>query len=552
MTTIRMPGLDFQVRPRRQLPAPLRSDVAGFIGRARRGPIERAVRVEGWRGYLREFGGLISEAYMPYAVRGYFENGGEIAHIVRVAGRKTVTAKTVWDVTDQLVYRDSSAVPIVLKHAFAYRQYKIVASSPGVWGSGITVSLRYERVSNNNQPRLDMTIRAEDEPDETIRNLSPWLTPDDEREGRGPTMMSRVASESRLIRIEPVAGTELSATPTDLGPGHQAWAQLSLSIPALPPPEDRIPTPSAYATAIQELGDQTEIAFSAVPDLDHDAVIHPITTLQEEGSTIRREVVHALSEQAARLQDRVVLVDTPGGTRLAGDAVSFADRLHRKLADEPIQRAAAVYHPWLRVPDPLGGPVDPLKTVPPCGHVAGVYSRMDRLRGAHHTPANVTVFDAVDIESMYQRDDLALFNVSGVNPLICRSGRGLTVWGGRTLDRSFAGRFVAHRRFIQRLVRSIRRVAEPLVFENNLPGLWLTLIRAVSSVLMEAWRGGALRGDRVDDAFQVRCDEETNPPESRDVGRVVCEIKVALAAPMEFITLRVALSESGQVEVFDT
>ena len=119
----------------------------------------------------------------------------------------------------------------------------------------------------------------------------------------------------------------------------------------------------------------------------------------------------------------------------------------------------------------------------------------------------------------------------------------MQVWGGRTLERRDpAGRFVAHRRLIHRLVRAIRRVAEPLVFENNGPELWLALTRAVTTVLLEAFRAGALKGARPEEAFRVHCDDQTNPPEERDLGRCVCEIEVAPAVPMEFITLRVALS----------
>jgi len=538
-----MPGLEFRARPQRQLPEPLRSDVAGFIGRARRGPVGRAVRVEGWRGYLREFGGLAAKANMPYAVRAYFENGGEVAYIVRVAASKIETAHTEWDVGDQWVFADRDSTT---RHTFRYRRYTIRASSAGRWGGEVLATIRYERAGSDQQPRLEMVIRAPDEPDEVIRDLTPWMTPEHERTGAGQTMASRVAGVSRLIRINPVAGTE-NGQPGPVGPSHHQWAPITLNVSAT---DDGIPDRAAYTAAIQELGDQSEVGFSVMPDLHQDLTNPDEPPSDDEG--LRREMIGALCTQAASLQDRMVLIDTSPEVHVASDAMSFTDRLHRDLSDDAIRRVAAVYHPWLRVADPLGGMAQPFKTVPPGGHVAGVYSRLDRERGAHYTPANVSVFDAVDLEDSYGRDDIALFNVSGVNSLICRTGRGLTVWGGRTLDRTSRGRFVGHRRFIQRLVRSIRRVAEPLVFENNLPGLWLTLIRAVTSVLMEAWRAGALQGNRADEAFLVRCDEETNPATSRALGRVVCEIRVALAAPMEFITMHVALSESGLVEVFDS
>ena len=102
---------------------------------------------------------------------------------------------------------------------------------------------------------------------------------------------------------------------------------------------------------------------------------------------------------------------------------------------------------------------------------------------------------------------------AGVNLLRCAPGRGLQVWGGRTLDADPpVSLYVAHRRLMHRLVRAIRQVAEPLVFDVNGPELWLTLVRAVTSVLLEAFRAGALAGHPPEEAFRVACDDTNNPP----------------------------------------
>ena len=83
------------------------------------------------------------------------------------------------------------------------------------------------------------------------------------------------------------------------------------------------------------------------------------------------------------------------------------------------------------------------------------------------------------------------------------------------------------------------------------PRGWLTIVRGITSVLLEAWRGGGLKGVTADEAFRVKCDDETNPPEDRDLGRVTCVIEFAPATPMEFITLRIALGREGNLEVFE-
>src|SRR6185503_9582683 len=128
----------------------------------------------------------------------------------------------------------------------------------------------------------------------------------------------------------------------------------------------------------------------------------------------------------------------------------------------------------------------------------------------------------------------------------------LLVWGGRTLNLDTDRRFIVYRRLIHRLVRAIRRVAEPLVFDINGPELWLTFVRAVTTVLLEAFRAGALKGARAEEAFRVRCDAKTTPPEEIDAGRVFCEIELAPATPMEFILLRVAFSSDGTLEVVES
>ena len=210
-------------------------------------------------------------------------------------------------------------------------------------------------------------------------------------------------------------------------------------------------------------------------------------------------------------------------------------------------RSAALYHPWLRVADPLGGVASPTRDVPPSGHVAGVISQLDRDRGAGSTPANSAMLGVIDLREDFTDDEQAVLNPEGVDLVRCVPAIGFSVWGGRTLDR--VERFVAHRRLLHRLVRAIRRVAEPLVFETNGPVLWFTFVRAITAVLLEAWRSGALAGSRPEEAFNVVCDATTNPPEETDAGRCLCEIAFAPAVPMEFIQIRVALSRDGALEV---
>jgi phage tail sheath protein FI len=235
------------------------------------------------------------------------------------------------------------------------------------------------------------------------------------------------------------------------------------------------------------------------------------------------------------LHDRLAVVDLPDGEdpRAAVELLTGTG--------DPALRDAAVYHPRVMVRDGSR-----LRAVPSSGHVAGLVARLDAERGAHHTPANAVLLDAVDLwRPLPEAQEIGLF-VAGVNLLRCAPGRGLRVWGGRTLSKDF----VAHRRLVHLLVRAIRRVADPLVFDVNGPELRLTLVRGVTSVLLEAFRSGALAGARAEDAFRVKCDDENNPP-GQDPARVVCDVEVVAANPMEFIRLRLVLGQERGLEVVE-
>ncbi len=121
------------------------------------------------------------------------------------------------------------------------------------------------------------------------------------------------------------------------------------------------------------------------------------------------------------------------------------------------------------------------------------------------------LLDAVDLDPGFPEPEQVRLFEAGVNLLRCSPGRGLQVWGGRTLSTAPGGLYVAHRRLLHRLVRAIRRVADPLVFDVNGPELRLTLVRGITSVLLAAFRAGALAGDRPEEAFQVICDEHEQP-----------------------------------------
>jgi hypothetical protein len=530
MTSVQQaPGLYYEAMAPPAEPSPLRSDIAGFVGRTRRGPVGEAVRVTGWREYLIKFGGLTAQADTPFALKGYFENGGDVAHVVRLFGpappadTDAGAAGAVWSLEGPALNRVWPGWH-PQQGGFTRPAYTVRASSPGAWANGLRVKAHYRRNGASKKPEVDLTIRAADEPIEHLIGIDPTK------------IEAQVNVRSELIRLEP-AGTEITVF-AEGGPRLLNWEDVVLS-----GGKDLAVSDTDYLAGLELLADEAEVALVAMPDLTHDVGANQALTIQQ----------HAIA-QAEALHDRLVLVDLPVENLASTDVAVWALDL-RSPEPPPEWRAAVAYYPWLSVQDPLGGTARPLRALPPCGHVAGLISRYDRERGAHYTPANATLDGAIDVTAGYEFTERAALNELGVNLLRCVPGRGIQVWGGRTFHKnSRDGRqwlYIAHRRLIHRLIRAIRRVAEPLVFENNGPVLWLLLARAVTTILAEAYTAGGLKGDRPEQAFRVRCDETTNPPEELELGRVLCEIDFAPAVPMEFITLRVALSASGTLDVFE-
>jgi uncharacterized protein len=205
----------------------------------------------------------------------------------------------------------------------------------------------------------------------------------------------------------------------------------------------------------------------------------------------------------------------------------------------------AWYFPWVKVFDPatklLGPGGDGSLAVPPSGHVAGIYARVDTDRGVHKAPANEVVRGALDVTQAISRADQDGLNPKGVNCIRALNGN-ILVWGARTVggDANQDVKYINVRRTLLFLRESIDEGTQFVVFEPNTPALWQKIVRNVTAFLTNVWRSGALFGTTPQEAFFVKCDAETNPPEVRELGQVVTEIGVAIVRPAEFVIFRIS------------
>ncbi|MFY1637185.1 phage tail sheath family protein [Solwaraspora sp. WMMB335] len=201
----------------------------------------------------------------------------------------------------------------------------------------------------------------------------------------------------------------------------------------------------------------------------------------------------------------------------------------------------ALYYPWLGV----SGGDGRLRYLPPSGHVAGAYSTADQRVGVHKAPANTVVEGAVDLQVHLAAAEVGTLYEQRVNCLRALPGRGVRVWGARTLGADPAWRDVTARRLVSTIGRWIERFMTGLVHEPNDVRLWVRIMRELTAYLDGLFQRGALQGRTPAEAFYVKCDHETNPPAVIEAGVVVTHIGVAPTAPAEFITVRVIHGASG-------
>ncbi len=273
-----------------------------------------------------------------------------------------------------------------------------------------------------------------------------------------------------------------------------------------------------------------EITMLSVPDL---MAAYQRRLIDLEGV---QAVQLAMIAHCELMGDRLAILDPPPGLN--------AQQIKEWRVDKAgyDSKQAALYWPWIKVFDPATGQN---QFVPPSGHMAGVWARSDATRGVHKAPANEVVRGAIKLELNITKTEHDLLNPHGINVVRSFPGRGIRVWGARTLSSDPAWRYINVRRLFNYLEESIMNGTQWVVFEPNDFDLWQRIRRTIASFLVRQWRDGALFGQTADEAFYVKCDSETNPAENIDAGQVTCEIGIAPVKPAEFVVFRLAQYSGG-------
>jgi phage tail sheath protein FI len=277
----------------------------------------------------------------------------------------------------------------------------------------------------------------------------------------------------------------------------------------------------AYRAALGRFAPLEEISIVAAPGHSRYA----------EYPAIQQELISHAEEPRAY---RIAVLDT------SPDQPLVVVRDERSRIDST---RAALYYPWVIAANPLARPDDesvPREiAVPPSGYVCGIYARNDVQRGVFKAPANEVVRGALRFQSDVNFAQQQVLNPLGVNCLRYFPGRGLRVWGARTISSDPEWKYVNVRRYFNYLERSVDVSTQWAVFEPNGERLWANIRETVSGFLYNEFVTGALLGEKPEQAFFVRCDRSTMTQNDLDNGRLICLIGVAVLKPAEFVIFRI-------------
>ncbi len=491
--------------------------------------LNRPQLVTNWTQYVQRFGGFVPGVNLPQAVYGYFSNGGSRCYVVSVRtfpkaegvlmnsqGKPALTVRARQAGVDGLKLRvrvGNLALPAPSagkKSAPAETEgASTTPETPDAGGADYGFSIFVEKEAASGGWKTVETI-------EGVRMQSVLV------EGKKqPVLVYKNNKLPKFIELEAVENTSLEkAMP------REQEQPLTIDKKLLEAPQaNDFRGDVSERKGLEGLEVLDDVTMLVIPDL--------MTTMPGEKLNLEmvKAVQTAMIAHCERMGDRVAILDAPPDInpqemkRWRMDIAGFDSSY------------AAMYYPWIKVADPA---TDTVVQIPPSGHIAGLWARNDNTRGVHKAPANEVLSGVVGLAYQTTKGEQDTLNPIGVNCIRSFPGRGIRVWGARTLSSDPAWRYINVRRLFNYVEKSIENGTQWVVFEPNNRKLWARVNRDVSSFLRTVWRDGALFGSAPDEAFYVKVDDELNPPESRDLGRLIIEIGMAPVKPAEFVIFRIS------------
>jgi phage tail sheath protein FI len=487
--------------------------VAAFVGFTERFPTDDPADPEGlaprlitsWTQFENLYGSFTPGAILPLSVYGYFANGGALAYVVRVPN----TAPSGEPSRREIPAADRAlGLPIAVE-----------SLEPD---ADISIQIGTEETDEEGPSPFSIDVLSGG----TVVESFPQLIL-----GKGKRNVATVVNEtSTKIKINVLLDekTDLSGLIEVLKPGIYP---LEKATPTPVPVTGRKFAGSESARqGINGLAVADDVTMVVVPDLVT-AATKPDGTLD---LGLWKAVQTTLISHCEQNGNRMAVLDAPPGMtpqqiRDWRSEVAMYDSAY-----------AALYYPWIKVENPIGLNGDAEVFIPPSGHIAGVWARTDESRGVWKAPANDTIRGCLDVAYGVTQNEQSVLNPIGINCIRPFGTRGIRIWGARTLASDSDWRYINVRRLFNMVETTILQGTQWAVFEPNDVALWEGVKRTLNAFLRGLWSAGALFGQSVDQAFYVKCDAETNPPESIDQGLLIVEVGIAPVKPAEFVVFRIA------------
>jgi hypothetical protein len=490
--------------------------IAAFVGFTGRAPDDDPSDPDGvkprlvtsWTQFENLYGGYAQGCMLPIAVRGYFDNGGSIAYIVRIpntspSGEPAQLALPAADRTLGAPLEVTSVEPD------AHISVVVTSTDPGPEHEGPNP--------------FNLSVIEGGQTVESFEDLT--VTPGDHNVEK----VVNAGSTKVKVKLNIDSKLDVSSMIDVMKPGTFPMEQA----PATPVPVNgrRFAGSEAARTGINGLAIAEDVTMVIVPDL--------ITAATKPDKSVDlnlwKAVQTTLITHCELHGNRMAVLDAPPGMS--------PQQIRDWRSDVAMYDSAfaALYYPWIKVENPLpSNGADAEILIPPSGHIAGVWARVDETRGVWKAPANETIAGCLDVEYPVTKAEQSLLNPIGINCVRPFGTRGIRIWGGRTLASDTDWRYLNVRRLFNMVETTILDGTQWAVFEPNDVKLWEGVKRTLTGFLSGLWREGALFGTSADQAYFVKCDAETNPPQSIDEGKLVVEVGIAPVKPAEFVIFRIS------------
>lgn len=490
--------------------------VAAFVGFTATAPTDDPSDPDGlkprlvtsWTQFEQLYGGFDNNCLLPLSVYGYFQNGGNIAYIVRIPN----TAP--------------AGEPAQLALPAADRALGSPLSLTSVEpDADLSVSVRSSAEQDEDAEgpaHFDLAVLEGGSEVESFTDLT--IVPGE----RNVETVVNATSTKVKVKVDIDKGVDLSNLIDVLKPGTYP---LEKAAPVPVPVSGRKFTGSETSrTGINGLAIADEVTMVIVPDL--------LTAATKEDGTVDlnlwKSVQTSLISHCELQGNRMAVLDSPPGMTV--------QQIKEWRSDVAMydSQFATMYYPWIKIENPAGTNGNREMFVPPSGHIAGLWARTDESRGVWKAPANDTIRGCLDVERPVTKNEQSLLNPIGINCIRPFGTRGIRVWGARTLSSDSDWRYINVRRLFNMVETTILDGTQWAVFEPNDISLWEGVKRTLNAFLTDLWQNGALFGASPEQAFYVKCDAETNPPQSIDEGRLVVEVGIAPVKPAEFVIFRIS------------